>query len=298
MSLVLVVGDSGPDALPLPPLLGQSGLQSCMISSPEELGELAAGDYSLILVDRVPGDSDAGSTLSGLQQKLPPTPMIVLTGDSTAQIASQVTARQALQLGVAGCLPRRTVRSDLARALQTIRANGDSTSTADGFGISYTIENSPELLPMIVSQVRQRIEDWPFADPIETVRVTVALSEALDNALYHGNLELDSDLRQGDGQAWRDESLRRRGLAPFRDRRIRFDGWFGSDAARFTVRDEGTGFNPLAQVDCTETQNLERCSGRGLLLMQMYMDAVDFNDTGNEVTLIKRRPSPEFRKTL
>lgn len=298
MSLVLVVGDSGPDTLPLPPLLGQSGLDSRVISSAEELGGVAAGDYSLILVDRLPGDSDAGTALGGLQRRMPPTPVVVLTGDACAPDAAQVSARQALQLGVAGCLPRRTVRSDLARTLQVIQANGSSALGANGFGISYTIENSPELLPMIVSQVRQRIEDWPFTDPIETVRVTVALSEALDNALYHGNLELDSDLRQGDGHAWREESLRRRDLAPFRDRRIRFDGWFGSDAARFTVRDEGTGFNPLAQVDCTESQNLERCSGRGLLLMQMYMDAVNFNDTGNEVTLIKRRPRPEIRKAL
>lgn len=298
MSLVLVVGDSGPDAIPLPPLLGQSGLDSCVISSPAELETLTADSYSLILVDRLLADSDAGLTLGCLQERLPPTPMIVLTGDSATDDLSQISAREALQRGVAGCLPRRTVRSDLGRTLQAIRANGNRTADIDGFGISYTIENAPELLPMIVSQVRQRIEDWPFADPIETVRVTVALSEALDNALYHGNLELDSDLRQGDGQAWRDESLRRRGLAPFRDRRIRFDGWFGSDAARFTVRDEGTGFNPLGQLDCTETQNLERCSGRGLLLMQMYMDGVNFNDTGNEVTLIKRRPSPELRKAL
>lgn len=298
MSLVLVVGDSSPDAMPLPPLLGQSGLESRVISSLEELETPKDKCYSLILVDRVPGDSDAGSTLGGLKERHQATPMIVLTGDSGSDDLSQVSARQALQLGVAGCLPRRMVRSDLRRTLHAIRANGNSVPDSDGFGISYTIENSPELLPMIVSQVRQRIENWPFADPIETVRVTVALSEALDNALYHGNLELDSNLRQGDGQAWRDESLRRRGLAPFRDRRIRFDGWFGSDGARFTVRDEGTGFNPLAQLDCTETQNLERCSGRGLLLMQMYMDGVDFNETGNEVTLVKRRPSSEFQKTL
>lgn len=298
MSLVLVIGDSDPNAQSLPPLLDQLGLIGRVMSSRDALTDLPNDDYALIVVDRLTRDSDADGLLGSLQERLPQIPVIVLTGESSEQGASYVSARQALQRGIEGCLPRRTVHADLARTVQTVLAKGRMAPRAHESGISYTIENAPELLPLIIAQVRQRIGDWPFADSIETVRVTVALSEALDNALYHGNLELDSELRQGDGRAWREESLRRRGVAPFRDRLIRFDGWFGSDAARFTVRDEGIGFNPLAQSDCTELQNLERCSGRGLLLMQMYMDEVVYNDAGNEVTLVKNRPDPEIGNAL
>jgi anti-sigma regulatory factor (Ser/Thr protein kinase) len=35
---------------------------------------------------------------------------------------------------------------------------------------------------------------------------------------------------------------------------------------------------------------LERDSAHGLLLMQTFMDEVKFNEAGNEVTMIKRRP--------
>ena len=43
--------------------------------------------------------------------------------------------------------------------------------------------------------------------------------------------------------------------------------------------------------DPTDPANLEKASGRGLLLMRTFMDDVLFNETGSQVTLIKRRAS-------
>jgi anti-sigma regulatory factor (Ser/Thr protein kinase) len=46
--------------------------------------------------------------------------------------------------------------------------------------------------------------------------------------------------------------------------------------------------------DPTDPANLERISGRGLLLIRTFMDEVHHNAKGNEVVMIKRRrvPSP------
>src|SRR6266566_3168207 len=55
-------------------------------------------------------------------------------------------------------------------------------------------------------------------------------------------------------------------------------------AAQFMVRDEGPGFNPGDVPDPTDPENLERESGRGLLLMRSFMDDVQYNERGNEVT--------------
>jgi anti-sigma regulatory factor (Ser/Thr protein kinase) len=57
--------------------------------------------------------------------------------------------------------------------------------------------------------------------------------------------------------------------------------------ARFVIRDEGPGFDPHKVPDPTDPENLERESGRGLLLMRSFMDSVAYNPTGNEVTLVK-----------
>ena len=39
--------------------------------------------------------------------------------------------------------------------------------------------------------------------------------------------------------------------------------------------------------DPTDPEYLDRPYGRGLLLMRAFTDAVSFNETGNEVTLVK-----------
>ena len=55
------------------------------------------------------------------------------------------------------------------------------------------------------------------------------------------------------------------------------------------VRDEGNGFDPTILPDPTDPANLEKSSGRGILLMRTFMDEVVFNEVGNEVQMLKRR---------
>jgi len=206
-------------------------------------------------------------------------PVIAVTGpDRIAPRAAVESSR--------GCIPWQTLGEDLT---WTVQALSDRTGDRDAF--CFTLENNPELLPVVVERVRERLSVWPFADSIELVRVTVALSEALDNAMYHGNLGLSSELRAGDGHAWREESHRRRTVAPYCDRRIRFHATFDPSGAVFTIRDEGTGFDLGSHEDCTLSRNLERCSGRGLHLMHVYMDDVEYYGCGNEVRLVKNYPA-------
>jgi len=62
------------------------------------------------------------------------------------------------------------------------------------------------------------------------------------------------------------------------------------------VTDEGPGFDPTDVPDCTAPENLERPSGRGLMLMRHYMTQVDYNDRGNGVIMHKEFPSNGRKK--
>jgi serine/threonine-protein kinase RsbW len=53
------------------------------------------------------------------------------------------------------------------------------------------------------------------------------------------------------------------------------------------IRDEGCGFRPCEIPDPTAEENLERPSGRGIMLMNHYMTRVCYNGAGNEVWLLK-----------
>jgi anti-sigma regulatory factor (Ser/Thr protein kinase) len=76
---------------------------------------------------------------------------------------------------------------------------------------------------------------------------------------------------------------------PFNIRKIHVLARISRDEAVFVIRDEGQGFEvdrftPLVIDDeCSPPAN------RGLALMHSFMDAVFYNETGNEVTLVKRR---------
>src|SRR3569833_200814 len=63
------------------------------------------------------------------------------------------------------------------------------------------------------------------------------------------------------------------------------------EALAITVGDEGEGFDPSSLPDPLAPENLLRQSGRGLLLIRSFMDAVDFSPRpggGTEVRLTKR----------
>jgi anti-sigma regulatory factor (Ser/Thr protein kinase) len=55
------------------------------------------------------------------------------------------------------------------------------------------------------------------------------------------------------------------------------------------VEDEGPGFDPALVPDPLGPENLERPSGRGLLIMRTYLSGVCHNERGNTICLCKHR---------
>ncbi|MBJ44720.1 MAG: hypothetical protein CMJ80_15840 [Planctomycetaceae bacterium] len=54
------------------------------------------------------------------------------------------------------------------------------------------------------------------------------------------------------------------------------------------IRDGGEGFDVSSIPSSGDAEAIESEGGRGLVLIQNFMDEVRFNDRGNEITLIKR----------
>ena len=153
----------------------------------------------------------------------------------------------------------------------------------------FVLDNDAALIPPLVGHLEDTLGRLKFADSNELMRMSVALQEALLNAMYHGNLEVSSDLRQENEKAYHDFIRVRRLEAPYRDRRVHFRVRISPAEAVYVVRDEGTGFDPSLLPDPTDPANLERVGGRGLLLISTFMDTVSHNAHGNEITLTKQR---------
>jgi anti-sigma regulatory factor (Ser/Thr protein kinase) len=152
----------------------------------------------------------------------------------------------------------------------------------------FVLENDPSMFTQVIGYAEAGLKRMKLCDETASLRVTVALQEALVNALVHGNLEIDSALRENDGDAYHQLIETRRHQAPYRDRRIHVVVRESRTEAVYVVRDEGPGFDPSTLPDPTDPANLEKCSGRGLLLIRTFMDQVIHDGRGREITMIKR----------
>jgi len=83
------------------------------------------------------------------------------------------------------------------------------------------LENDPALVPPLVSQFREDLIEMGLCDLTGATRAGIALEEALLNAVYHGNLEVSSDLRQNGDEAFHRLARERRSLEPYSARRVR-----------------------------------------------------------------------------
>jgi anti-sigma regulatory factor (Ser/Thr protein kinase) len=128
-----------------------------------------------------------------------------------------------------------------------------------------------------------------LCDLTGATRAGIALEEALLNAIYHGNLEVSSRLRESDDEAFHALAAERRELSPYRDRRVKVTARMSPRRATFLIADEGPGFDVSRIPDPTAPENIDRPCGRGVLLMRTFMNSVRYNATGNQVTLIKLR---------
>jgi hypothetical protein len=137
-----------------------------------------------------------------------------------------------------------------------------------------------------------------ICDDTDRFRMGMALKEALLNALYRGNLEIDSvlshDAQAAEGAESAGEDDLRSLVADrlkdtrYSSRRIYMQIKIDPKQAEFKIRDEGKGFDVKNLPSPGDLGSLDADTGRGIVLMRAFMDKVTFNRRGNEVTLVKR----------
>jgi serine/threonine-protein kinase RsbW len=104
----------------------------------------------------------------------------------------------------------------------------------------------------------------------EIFSIRLALEEALVNAIKHGN-QMD------------------------RSKRVHISYRVSPDRFEIKIADEGKGFDPDDVPDPMAPENLERPSGRGLLLMRHYMTEVTYHPPGNRLSMCKVRSANAHR---
>jgi len=289
---VLVVDDSAPDRELVGDLLEKdAGLDvEYAADGAEALARIERALPHLVLTDLIMPQLNGLQLVAAVRDKYPLVPVILMTSGGSEELAVQ-----ALEQGAASYVPKRMLVDDLLGTVRKVLAvSSRQRSHIRLMGCmarsdsTFALENDVSLIAPLVTYLQEQVSHMGLCEETERTRLGVALEEALVNALYHGNLELGSDLRAKDEQAYYALIAQRRGQSPYRDRRIHVEASLSRRGAKFVVRDEGSGFDPSALPDPTDPANLYKASGRGVLLMRTFMDEVVYNDVGNTVTLTKR----------
>lgn len=292
MSQVLIVDADLSEREQMMRLLSTAGYQPHAVTRGQEAMQwLQTRPIDAVLTELQLVDVSGLAMVEWIREHYPRIPSVLITGRGNEDIAAE-----ALQKGACSYIPKRRMSQDLVRTVEHIlglktadRRIQHLASCWQGGDSRFELDNAAEVIPALVAHLQDQLQLLRFGDESTLMRIGVALTEALENAVYHGNLELSSDLRKGDGQAWVQELQKRRLIEPYRNRKVRVTASLSRDRCEFTIRDEGPGFDPQTLPNPTDVGNLESVSGRGVFLIRMLMDEVHHNATGNEVRLIKKR---------
>lgn len=145
------------------------------------------------------------------------------------------------------------------------------------------IPNDPDLIPAVGSYISAVSE--ASLEGVKGRTMELAVDEALNNAIYHGNLEVPSSLKSEDFDAFYALALRRRGEAPYRSRKVEIHYDYSPRRLKVTIRDEGPGFDWSRALE-EEASPAELPHGRGLIIMKALSSGLSYNEKGNELTLV------------
>lgn len=296
MSSVLVVDDSPNDLERVKAVLNKvDGLQVEIAGDGfQALEKLRAVPNMLVISDIHMPEMNGLELLRQVRQSFPLSPVVVMTGHGTEDLAAQ-----ALNQGASGYVSKRHLEDQLPNIVRKVLASTKARENQsrleqilDFTETRFVLGNDIEMVTSVVGYIQEKINRLFRCDQNDLLRIGLALDEALVNAIYHGNLEVGSELRETNHpEAFYELARQRRELAPYADRKVYLTGRVSSASFTCIIRDEGPGFDVDSVPDPLDPANLERPCGRGLLLIRQFMDRTTHNQRGNEITLEKKSPA-------
>lgn len=132
-----------------------------------------------------------------------------------------------------------------------------TSSNSKSMVLSSTFEEMNKLEPYV-----DKLKQWAGLDEEDSNRIMLVLSEAVNNAILHGNQNNP-------------------------DKKVFVNTTFNTNkqTLQISVEDEGEGFNPEEVPNPLKEENLLNEGGRGIYLIKQYADDVQFCEHGSKVKI-------------
>ena len=135
------------------------------------------------------------------------------------------------------------------------------TETGNILHKSWRLRSTEQEVKKVAAEIIKTLGDHDFGEDM-IFAVHLSLEEAFVNAIKHGN--------QGDSS-----------------KHILVECLITPEKFDISIGDEGFGFDPDGLPDPRCNGNVYKSNGRGVLLIQSYMDVVEYNSRGNCIHMIK-----------
>lgn len=141
--------------------------------------------------------------------------------------------------------------------------NSSGESEPAAWHFDQSMASDPDQCAPLIAQILEQLDRFKWSNK-DTFAIHMSMEEGILNAIRHGN-RCCSEKRV----------------------RVRID----LDQTSFyaQISDEGEGFCLEDVPDPTLEENLEKTSGRGVMLIRVFMDRVVYNEKGNSVELFKTK---------
>ncbi len=293
MTHILVVDDSEMDRRLAGKLLARDGRFHVEFASNglEALEHLEERTPLAIVTDLLMPEMDGLALVEQVHQRFANIPVVLITAHGSEEIALK-----ALMAGAADFVPKTRLASDLQRAVEGVLAVSGGRSheriapCLKHYEVRYELASDPALIPPLAAELQEAACDMGIVAKADRVRLAKAIGAALENAILHGNLELTTAELAAASGGPAAAINQRRSAAPYSQRQVYVNALLTPAEARITIRDEGPGFN-VTEISGPEStpEQLISGEGRGLVLIRTFLDQMQFNHAGNEVTLVKRK---------
>jgi CheY-like chemotaxis protein len=221
-----------------------------------------------------------------------PIPVLIITGHGNVE-----DAVKALRFGASDFIRKPFDINEISSSVRTILRSKKEQKLVDNYlqyvdyeKATYRVPVDPSIINAISYKLTKNLAPSGLCNKTTAENITLALVEALSNAMFHGSLEISSDVKNSGGiKSFNEEIEKRKSDSQYENRKIIIKYELTRDFVEYSIEDDGPGFNYRALPDPRDPENFFKSSGRGLLIIRIHMDEVDWNENGNVIRLRKYR---------
>ena len=294
---ILVVDDSDVERRLVAGLLRQNPHFQIVLAEDgqQALKVMESEPIDLVLTDLVMPEMDGMELTKTVRFDHPRVSVVVMTAHE-----DPITAQEALRAGAVAFVPKARqsdwLSETIDRVLRRRLLEQKSLSVfrqLEKIECSLRLESDPETIFPFLDFLQDSLAVFYPRDVNGRISFVLAVEEALLNALYHGNLEIDRQHiqnRESKLNGRLAEMVRiRRSQSYYSRRQIIVGVSITASNARVEIQDMGSGFDVENLVRRNGENPYETGHCRGLTLMRSLAGEAIFNDRGNQVTLVAHR---------